>query len=27
VVHHKMAAADMLGALMGRVTKPEMGAE
>jgi glycerol-3-phosphate dehydrogenase (NAD(P)+) len=27
VVHHGMAAADMLGALMGRVTKPEMGAE
>ena len=27
VVHSEMAAADMLGALMGRVTKPEMGAE
>jgi hypothetical protein len=27
VVHHGMAASDMLGALMGRVTKPEMGAE
>jgi glycerol-3-phosphate dehydrogenase len=27
VVHHGMPAADMLGALMGRVTKPEMGAE
>ncbi len=27
VVHHEMAASDMLGALMGRVTKPEMGAE
>ena len=27
VVHHAMAAAEMLGALMSRVTKPEMGAE
>ena len=27
VVHHGMAPADMLGALMGRQTKPEMGAE
>jgi glycerol-3-phosphate dehydrogenase (NAD(P)+) len=27
VVHHGMSPADMLGALMGRQTKPEMGAE
>jgi glycerol-3-phosphate dehydrogenase len=26
VVHHGVAPADMVGALMGRTTKPEMGA-